>query len=138
LRLKNIGHVIVNSAVDLPWSQYFCCVVAAHREFVHKYPVATKRAFRAILKATDICALDPEWAAKTMVDSGFTKDYQYALQTLKEIPYTKWREYDPEDTVRFYALILHDIDMIKSSPNKIIAQATDWRFLRELKKELKG
>jgi len=138
LRLKNIGHVIVNSALDLPWSQYFCCVVAANREFLRKHPVATKRAFRAILKATDICALDPERAAKTMVDGGFTKDYQYALQTLKEIPYTKWREYDPEDTVRFYALILHDIDMIKSSPNKIIAQATDWRFLRELKKELKG
>jgi len=28
--------------------------------------------------------------------------------------------------------------MIKSSPQKIIAQGTDWRFLRELKKELKG
>ena len=138
LRRKNIGRVIVNSAVDLPWSQYFCCVVAANREFVRKHPVATKRAFRAILKATDICALEPERAAKYIVDNGFTKEYQSALQTLKEFPYTKWREYDPEDTVRFYALILHDIDMIKSSPNKIIAQATDWRFLRELKKELKG
>ncbi|MGH7311101.1 MAG: hypothetical protein ACREK6_20670 [Candidatus Rokuibacteriota bacterium] len=28
--------------------------------------------------------------------------------------------------------------MIKSSPNKLIAQGTDWRFLNELKKELKG
>jgi NitT/TauT family transport system substrate-binding protein len=138
LRRKNIGHVIVNSAVDLPWSQYFCCAVLANREFVRKYPVATKRVLRAILKATDICALEPERAAKYTVDNGFTKEYQSALQTLKELPYAKWREYDPEDTVRFYALILHDIDMIKSSPNKIIAQATDWRFLRELKKELKG
>ena len=138
LRRKNIGRVIVNSAVDLPWSQYFCCVVAANREFVRQNPVATKRALRAILKATDICALEPERAAKYIVDNGFTKEYQSALQTLKEIPYTKWREYDPEDTVRFYALILHDIGMIKSSPNKIIAQATDWRFLKELKKELKS
>jgi NitT/TauT family transport system substrate-binding protein len=112
--------------------------VLANQEFVRKHPVATKRAFRAILKATDICALEPERAAKYIVDNGFTKEYQPALQTLKELPYAKWREYDPEDTVRFYALILHDIDMIKSSPNKIIAQATDWRFLRELKKELKG
>jgi len=65
--------VIVNSAVDLPWSQYFCCVVAANREFVRQNPVATKRALRAILKATDICALEPERAAKYIVDNGFTR-----------------------------------------------------------------
>jgi NitT/TauT family transport system substrate-binding protein len=136
LREKNIGTMIVNSALDLPWSQYFCCVVAANREFVRKNPIATKRAFRAMLKATDICALEPERAAKTLVDGGFSR--KYSLQTLKELPYAKWREYDPEDTVRFYALILHDIGRIKASPNKIIAEATDWRFLKELKKELKG
>jgi NitT/TauT family transport system substrate-binding protein len=28
--------------------------------------------------------------------------------------------------------------MIKSSPQKLIAQGTDWRFLNELKKELKA
>jgi NitT/TauT family transport system substrate-binding protein len=138
LRAKNIGHVMVNSSVDRPWSQYFCCMVMANREFVRKHPVATKRAFRAILKATDICALEPERAAQIVVDGGFTKDYRYALQTMKDIPYGKWREYDPEDTVRFYALRLHDIGMIKTSPNKLIAQGTDWRFIRELKKELKG
>ena len=97
--------MIVASAVDLPWSQYFCCVVAANREFVRKNPIATKRAFRAMLKATDICALEPERAAKTLVEGGFSR--KYSLQTLKELPYAKWREYDPEDTVRFYALILH-------------------------------
>jgi NitT/TauT family transport system substrate-binding protein len=42
------------------------------------------------------------------------------------------------DTVRFYSLRLNEAGMIKSSPQKIIAQGTDWRFLRELKKELKG
>jgi NitT/TauT family transport system substrate-binding protein len=51
--------------------------------------------------------------------------------------YSKWRDYDPEDTVRFYALRMNEVEMIKSSPQKIIAQGTDWRFLRELKKELK-
>jgi NitT/TauT family transport system substrate-binding protein len=138
LRAKKIGHVIVNSATNRPWSQYFCCMLASNREFVRKHPVATKRALRAILKATDICALEPERAAQIIVDGGFTKDYGYALQTMKEIPYDRWREYDPEDSVRFYALNLHDVGMIKTSPNKIIAQGTDWRFIRELKKELKG
>lgn len=138
LRVKNIGHVIVNSAVDRPWSQYFCCMMMANREFVRKHPVATKRALRAILKATDICALEPDRAAQIIVDGGFTKDYRYALQTMKDVPYDKWREYDPEDTVRFYALSLHDIGMIKTSPNKLIAQGTDWRFIKALKKELKA
>jgi NitT/TauT family transport system substrate-binding protein len=138
LRAKKIGHVVVNSAVDRPWSQYFCCIVTGNREFVRQHPVATKRALRAILKATDVCAVEPERAAQRIVDKGFTLRYDYALQTMQEIPYNRWREYDPEDTVRFYALRLHEIGMIKSTPQKIIAQGTDWRFLNELKRELKG
>jgi NitT/TauT family transport system substrate-binding protein len=138
LRAKQIGHVVVNSAVDRPWSQYFCCMVYANREFVRKHPVATKRALRAILKAADICALEPDRTARFLVDKGYTQSYDYARQTMNELPYTKWREYDPEDTMRFYALRLHEVGMIKSSPQKLIAQGTDWRFLKELKKELKG
>ena len=138
LRAKKVGHVIVDSTTDRPWSQYFCCMVVGNREFVRKHPVATKRAMRALLKSADICALEPERAARTLVDKGFTTRYDYALQTMKELPYGKWREYDPEDTVRFYSLRLQEVGMIKSSPQKIIAQGTDWRFLRELKKELKG
>jgi NitT/TauT family transport system substrate-binding protein len=138
LRAKRIGHVLVNSSVDRPWSQYFCCMVGGNREFVRKHPVATKRALRAILKAADICALEPERAAQLLVDNGDVSRYDDALQTMKEVPYGKWREYDPEDTVRFYALRLHEVGMIKSSPQKIIAQGTDWRFLKEIKKELKG
>ena len=30
LRARKIGHVIVNSAVDRPWSQYFCCLLAGN------------------------------------------------------------------------------------------------------------
>jgi NitT/TauT family transport system substrate-binding protein len=138
LRAKQIGHVVVNSAVDRPWSQYFCCMVSANREFVRKSPVATKRAVRALLKAADICALEPERAARAVVDKGYAKNYDYALQTMKDVPYGTWRDYDPEDTLRFYALRLHEVGMITSSPQKLIAQGTDWRFLNALKKEMKG
>jgi NitT/TauT family transport system substrate-binding protein len=137
LRAKKVGHVVVNSAVDRPWSQYFCCMATGNKEFVRKHPVATKRVVRAILKANEVCTLEPERVARFIVDKGYAKNYDYSLQTLKEIPYNKWRDYDPEDTVRFYALRLHEVGMIKSSPQKIIAQGTDWRFLTELKKELK-
>ena len=138
LRARHIGRVVVNSAMDRPWSQYFCCMLYGNSGFVQKYPVATKRAMRAILKAADICANDPARVARQLVDSGFTDRYDYALQTLSELPYDKWRDYDPEDTLRFYALRLHEADMIKSSPQKIIADGTDWRFLNELKHELKA
>jgi len=136
LREKKIGHVIANSGLDRPWSQYFCCIVAAHQEFVRKYPVATKRTLRAIMKATDFCASEPERAARMVADKGYR--YDYALQRMKEIQYARWREYDAEDTVRFYALRLYEAGIIKSTPSKIIAQGTDWRFFNELKRELKG
>ena len=138
LRAKNIGHVIVNSSVDRPWSQYFCCMVAGNQEFIRKHPVATKRALRAILKAADICALEPERAARSLVDKGVIDRCDYALQTMKDVVYTKWREYSPADTVRFYALRLQEAAMVKASPRKILADGADWRFLNELKRELKG
>jgi NitT/TauT family transport system substrate-binding protein len=138
MRARNIGHVIVNSAIDRPWSQYFCCMVAANAGFVREHPVATKRALRAILKAIDFCAADPAGAARRLGDRGITPRYDYALQTLTELPYDRWREYDPEDTLRFYALRLHEAGMIESSPNALLAEGTDWRFLNELKRELKA
>jgi NitT/TauT family transport system substrate-binding protein len=138
LRAKKIGHVVVNTTTDRPWSQYFCCMIAGNREFVRKFPVATKRALRAILKANQICAVEPQRTAKFIVDKGYAKSLDYAVQTIKELPYDKWRDYDPEDTMRFYALRMHEAGIIKSSPQKIIEQGTDWRFLNELKKELKA
>jgi len=138
LRARKIGHVLVNSAVDRPWSQYFCCMMAGNREFVRKHPAATKRALRAILKSADVCALEPGRFARSIVDRGLAKNYDYAFEALKSLPYGKWREFDAEDTLRFYALGLNEVGMIKSTPQKIIAQGTDWRFLNELMKELKG
>jgi NitT/TauT family transport system substrate-binding protein len=53
-------------------------------------------------------------------------------------PINVWRTFDPATALRFYALRLHEVGMIKSTPQKIIAQGTDWRFLGELKRELKA
>jgi len=138
LRARNIGRVIVNSILDRPWSQYFCCALAARRNYVRDHPVATKRVIRAIIKAADLCASEPTRVAQHIVDGGFTPRYDYALQTLKELPYARWHDYNSEDTVRFYALRLREAGMIKSSPNKILADGTDWRFWNELKRELKA
>jgi NitT/TauT family transport system substrate-binding protein len=138
LRAQKAYRVLLNTATDRPWSQYFCCMVVANRDWVTKHPVATKRATRALLKATDLCALEPERVAQKLVERGYMKRRELALQMLRELPYGRWREYIPEDTIRFYALRLHEVGMIKSSPQKILAQGTNWRFFNELKKELKG
>ena len=77
-------------------------------------------------------------ATQARQDKGYTTGHEYALQAIKELPYARWRDYNPEDTVRFYALRLHEAGLIKSSPQKIIAQGTDWKSFNELRKELKG
>ena len=138
LRARRVGHVLINTATDRPWSRYFCCLMFGNQEYVRNHPVTTKRAMRAILKTADLCAIQPNRVAQRLVNRGFTPRYDYALQTLNDVPYDNWREYDPEDTIRYYALRLSDIGLIKSTPQKIIAAGTDWRFLDELKRELKG
>jgi NitT/TauT family transport system substrate-binding protein len=142
LREKKIGHLLVNTTTDKPWSQYFCCMIASTREFVRQYPVATKRALRALLKAIDLCASEPERVAQLVVERDAARLYEWrydsVLEDLKEIPYGQWRDYDPEDSIRFHALWMREVGMIKSSPQKIITEHTDWRFLDELKRELKA
>jgi NitT/TauT family transport system substrate-binding protein len=137
-RARNIGHVIVSSIADRPWSQYYCCFLATRAEFALEYPIATKRVLRAILKAVDLCVSDPKQIARRLVDQGYTDRYDYALQMLNETRYDIWRDFDPEDTLLFYALRMHEAGLIKSSPRKLIAEHTDWRFLNELKRELKA
>ena len=138
LRGRGFDRVILSTTTDMPWSQYFCCIVFGNRDFVSGHPIATKRYLRAVLKAADICAIEPARAAQRLVDAGFAARFDYALQTLNEIPYDRWREFDPEDSMRFYGLRLHEAGMIASSPNTILAEGTDWRFLNELKRELKA
>ena len=73
-----------------------------------------------------------------LVDRGFTQNYDYALQTLAELPFASWRELDAEDSLRFFALRLHEVGMVQSSPNTILAEGTDFRFINELKRALKA
>jgi NitT/TauT family transport system substrate-binding protein len=144
LRARKIGRVILSTATDRPWSQYYCCMCVGNADYVRDHPIATKRVLRAFLKAAEICATEPATAAQRLVEAGYTPRYDYALQaltelqSLAELSYGRWREFDPEDTIRFYALRFHEVGAIKSSPNRLIAEGTDWRFLKELKREMKA
>jgi NitT/TauT family transport system substrate-binding protein len=138
LRAKKVGRVLLNSAVDRPWSQYFCCMIMANREWAAKNPIAARRAVRAILKASELCATNPDLVADAFLAHGFPFNPAYARQALRELQFGKWREYNPEETLRFYALRLREAEMVKGSPQKIISAGSDWRILDRLRKEMKA
>jgi NitT/TauT family transport system substrate-binding protein len=137
MRARGIGMSIVNTAIDRPWSQYFCCMAIGRRDFVSRHPIATKRALRALVKAADLCAAEPDRVARTLVERGFYKDYENSAQALRDVPYKRWRDYDSADSLRFYALRLHEAGFVKSNPRQLLARGSDWRFIDELKRELK-
>lgn len=138
LRARKVGKVLINTEIDRPWSQYFCCLLAGHRDFVRHNPVATKRALRAMLKAADLCVSQPEAAARLMAAKGVSPSYDYLLQAVKDIGYRKWRLYEPEDTMRFWGLRLRELGFIKGDPNKLVSQGANWQFINELRRELKS
>jgi NitT/TauT family transport system substrate-binding protein len=76
-------------------------------------------------------------AVNAFMAQGYQPDRDLARQAIRELPYGKWRDYNPEETVRFYALRLREAGMVKASPQKLIAQGTDWRFVEQLRKEMK-
>ena len=137
LRVKGIGNVVLNSLTDPPWSNYYCCTAVTNRQWMEKHPVATKRALRALVKGADVIAKDPDGSARFMVDRGYSDNFEYTCDILKEIPYNNiWRDFDPVDSVRFYALRLKQAGLIKSTPDEILERGTDFRFLTQLRKEL--
>jgi NitT/TauT family transport system substrate-binding protein len=138
LKAAGIGHVLVDTNVDRPWSQYYCCMLLGRRDFIRNNPIATKKVIRSILRANDMVSQDPEMAAQLLVDRKLRKadDQEFMAQALREIPYDKWRDYSPEDTIRFWALRLKELGIIQYSPQEIISKNTDWSHIASLKSEM--
>lgn len=138
LHQRNIGHVLVDLARTEPWSKTFCCLTVGRTAFVENNPIATKRALRALLKATDMCASEPQKAAQRLVDGGFVREYDNAFDLITNLRYDAWRQIDAEHSLRFYAEQLRQLGQLKSDPDKVVADGAELRFLNELKRELKA
>lgn len=138
LREAGFGHVILDTTTDAPWRHYFCCMVGGRREFVRDNPIATKRTIRALLKSQQLCNQEPARVAQLLVARGATNRIEYAETLLREISYGNWRTYDPADTLRFFSLRLREAGLVKATPGEIIARGTDFRFVDELRRELKA
>ena len=94
VRAKKVGHTVVSNAIDRPWSQYFCCMVAGSADYVDKYPVATKR----------VCGRSsgpPTCARRTRIGCARSWSIEASSRattmrsaTLQKTGHDKWREYD--------------------------------------------
>jgi NitT/TauT family transport system substrate-binding protein len=149
--LKRPGHVILETMTETPWSQYFCCNLVANRDWAQQNPVATKAVTRALLRATDAAASDHARAARDAVAliaarskeiggpaaSGNFEDESIVTETMAMCTYN-WRELDPEDTLRFFALQLANVGLITSTPQQIIARGSDFAYMRQWKSESKS
>ena len=116
LRERGIGHVVVNSTLDRPGRNITAACWPATARSSQANPAATKRVVRAVLKAADLCAGEPERIARRLVEGEFAASYAYALQSLQEVPYRQMARLRPGELVRFYALRLHEAGVVKSSP----------------------
>ncbi len=141
---RNRGTKILDQTSDKPWSQYLCCLLVANRDWTRQYPVATKRVTRAVLRAADAAAKDRPRAAREGVGAsiqrllppGALTVEQILVDTTAMLSYD-WREFDPEETLRFFSLRLGDVKAIRSLPQQIIANGSDLAFMRQLRTELK-
>ncbi len=138
---KNPGKVILDTTMTKPWSQYYCCLLVANRDWARKNPIATKRVTRAVLRAADAVTKDKARAAHEYVARGFyatasPTDEEITNEVIKDLSYD-WRELDPEETLRFFALRMGDAKLIKSTPQQVIAQGSDFAYMRQLRSTLK-
>ena len=139
---KNPGTVILDTTMDKPWSQYYCCQLVANRDWARRNPVATKRVTRAVLRAADLVTKDRPSAAHQYVAGGFfsttpaATDEEIVNEVIRDLSYD-WRELDPEETLRFFAVRLADAKLVKSTSQQIIAQGSDFAYMRQLRSELK-
>jgi NitT/TauT family transport system substrate-binding protein len=137
---KNPGKVILDTTMDKPWSQYYCCQLVTNRDWARRNPIATKRVTRAVLRAADVVTKDRAYAAREYVARFVVaprpNEVEIVSEVIRDLSYD-WRELDPEETLRFFALRLADAKLIKKTSQQIIAQGSDLAFMRQLKTELK-
>jgi len=133
---RNQGRLLMSNLEDKPWSQYYCCQLIANRDWVQKYPMAARRATRAILRANDRVAKDPAAAVVAGISQSLlgTTAYDTAVAVMKNCKF-EWRDIDAGESLRFFALQLAEYKLLKGAPQQLLAQASDFGYLQELKRQ---
>ncbi len=138
---KNPGRLLLDTTLDRPWSQRVCCMLAADPGWAKGNPAALRRATRAILRTLDELSRDTTAGGRIAMEKGIYKNNpaftEKVINEVNEHAHLDWREFDPEDTLRYYALRLAEGKLIRKTPQQVIADATDFAWFRQLQKELK-
>jgi NitT/TauT family transport system substrate-binding protein len=136
-QMKAPGHVLLDSMIEKPWSQYECCHLVANRDWALQNPAATKRVTRAIIRSTDRAAQDHPRAAHDAFASGFsTNSSEYLVTQAMNMCTYNWRNVEPEETLRFFGLRLNEAKLIKRTPQEIIGMGANFAYMRQLRSEL--
>ena len=75
--------------------------------------------------------------AQVLVEQGYTTRFDYAFKELRELAATCGGITMPRTRYGSTGNKLHEAGLIKSIRQKSIDKHTNWRFLNELKRELK-
>ncbi len=135
----NKGHVVLDQAMEAPWSKQNCCVLTTTTDWAKANPVAAKRALRAIYRAADAIPKDRADVAKVATDKGLfggAQNVALVRGASNMVPYD-WRKYDAAASMRFHAKLLNEVGLLKMTPDESVTKATDVRFWRQLQSELK-
>jgi len=134
----NKGKAIFTQVMDEPWKSTNCCCIIASEPWYRANPIAAKRAMRAIYRTADALPADRADAAKLATDKGLFGGAP-ALANVREaanmVP-LDWRTYDLEKAIRFYAPLLTDVGVLKTSADDLV-KAVDLKIFKELSTELK-
>ena len=134
----NKGHVIHSQVMEEPWKSTNCCFVIASEAWYRANPIAAKRAMRAIYRTADALPADRNDAAKLATDKGLfggAPAFANVREAANMVP-LDWRAYDVEKAVRFYAPLLTDVGLLKTSTDDLL-KAVDLKSFKELSTELK-
>ena len=134
----NKGRLVLDQAMEAPWSQQNCCSLTTTTAWLQANPIAAKRALRAIYRTADSLPKDRADAAKYATGKGLfggAANTEVVRGAANMVPY-EWRE-DFGDSVRFHAKLLSGVGLLKLSADDTVTKGTNLRFAKELAKELK-
>jgi NitT/TauT family transport system substrate-binding protein len=136
---QNKGHVVLDQAMEKPWSEQNCCMITSTTAWLRTNPAAAKRALRAIYRAADSLPKDRSDAAKVAVDKGLfggAANVELVREAANMVPYD-WRSYDVPESIRFHTKLMSAVNLSKLTPEETIAKSTELRYAKELASEIK-
>ena len=118
LRARKIGHVIVNTTTDKPWSQYFCCMVAGTRSSSATIPSPPSASCEPFSRPTTSAPPSRSGPHSIWSMRGFAERYDYALSDADGDALRAVARVRPEDSLRFFALRLHEVGHDQVQPER--------------------